>query len=524
MKKATKLLAVVLTVILGMLGTVSALAQAPAEPVTIRVAVQRDVSTTRKSLNEVEYLKELAKKMNVNIVWEEYSSSEWKEKVNLMFVSGNLPDAFFGEGISDLTILSNLDYFVPLNSLIDQYGENIKASFQEDPNILKTITAADGNIYSLFRYRGSYFPNTIQMMAINQEWLNTLGLQMPKTTEELYNVLAAFRDKDPNGNGIKDEIPLINLHGMGNTNLSEDWVYPAFGVYDHTSYDELTNHMMAKDGKAVFTPATEGYKEAVSYLNRLYSEGLLDAEMFTGTTDSYNAKMQDQAKLVGTFTAWTISNGVGYDRVGEYSQLLPLAGPKGDIGQSVMSDIMIGRNMFEITTANQHPEETMRWIDQFYSEDISIQTFYGPYGIMTERKADGTVTCWNPPEGTTYGTWRWGNIPADSAAYYCPKRFEQFLTPAKQQYDRAVYQQAVEPWLQPQESQYPNVFFSLDQVNTLKKIVPDINSYCDIMLVQFVTEGVTDESFDAYVAQLNSMGLGDALNIWQAAYDTFYGK
>lgn len=43
---------------------------------------------------------------------------------------------------------------------------------------------------------------------INKVWLDKLGLEVPTTLAELKEVLIAFRDGDPNGNGIQDEIPM----------------------------------------------------------------------------------------------------------------------------------------------------------------------------------------------------------------------------------------------------------------------------------------------------------------------------
>ena len=48
---------------------------------------------------------------------------------------------------------------------------------------------------------------------INQTWLDNLGLDVPTTTEELYTVLKAFKENDPNGNGIQDEYPLVGGTG-----------------------------------------------------------------------------------------------------------------------------------------------------------------------------------------------------------------------------------------------------------------------------------------------------------------------
>ena len=161
----------------------------------------------------------------------------------------------------------------------------------------------------------------------------------------------------------------------------------------------------------------------------------------------------------------------------------------------------------------------MRWIDEWYSQDMSIQTFYGPYDVMTEKNEDGTVIAHEPPEELTYGMWRWGNCPADSAPYACFPEFEDILTPAKQQMDRDVFQKAVEPYLQ--KEIYPNVMFSLEQMNTLKKIMPDINSYEEMMRAKFISEGNIDEQWEEYLNQLNKLGLSEAMNIFIDAYNNY---
>ena len=65
----------------------------------------------------------------------------------------------------------------------------------------------DGNLYTLPQIDG-YRPKCVNVMMINQTWLDKLGLEKPTTLGELKDVLIAFRDKDPNGNGKQDEIAI----------------------------------------------------------------------------------------------------------------------------------------------------------------------------------------------------------------------------------------------------------------------------------------------------------------------------
>jgi putative aldouronate transport system substrate-binding protein len=102
---------------------------------------------------------------------------------------------FFGRGaLTTADIISNLDYFLPLDDLIDQYGTNIKKMFEEMPETKNLQTFPDGKIYALghvMPFRPSHFGAAF----INQVWLDRLGLEAPTTTDEFIEVMRAFRTR-----------------------------------------------------------------------------------------------------------------------------------------------------------------------------------------------------------------------------------------------------------------------------------------------------------------------------------------
>ena len=112
------------------------------------------------------------------------------------------------------------------------------------------------------------------VFMIYQPWLDALNLEMPETTEELYNVLVAFKTQDPNGNGEADEIPMSLLYGQGGLRLLANF----FGLPLDSS---VNNCDIDENGNVYFLANTENYKEYLKYFNRLYAEGLLDSETFT---------------------------------------------------------------------------------------------------------------------------------------------------------------------------------------------------------------------------------------------------
>ena len=91
-----------------------------------------------------------------------------------------------------------------MKDLIEAYGPNIKKMFEEEPATLTMATYSDGGIYSLPAVR-PYRPESAEVMMINKAWLDTLGLEIPTTLDELEQALIAFRDGDPNGNGDRRE-------------------------------------------------------------------------------------------------------------------------------------------------------------------------------------------------------------------------------------------------------------------------------------------------------------------------------
>src|SRR5690625_7653802 len=91
-------------------------------------------------------------------------------------------------------------------------------------------------------------------MWYNGQWLDALdGEEVPKTTDELYDLLIRFRDEDPNGNGKSDEIPLIDIQD----NNTAPWLIGAFGMKER-GIEEF-------DGKVRYSPVTDNFKEYLTY-------------------------------------------------------------------------------------------------------------------------------------------------------------------------------------------------------------------------------------------------------------------
>ena len=128
----------------------------------------------------------------------------------MLLASGNITDIVGSSRLKDYANqFGPSGAFLPLNELIDKHAPHIKSFFDERPKIRQSITADDKNIY--------YIPNLPdgklgRAYWLRTDWLDALNLEIPTTVEEYETVLRAFRNQDPNGNDIKDEIPFFARH------------------------------------------------------------------------------------------------------------------------------------------------------------------------------------------------------------------------------------------------------------------------------------------------------------------------
>ena len=120
------------------------------------------------------------------------SEDGWDEKKGLLF-AGELPDAFYGQGIlTDVDVIkyASQGILIPLEDMIEEYCPNI-SKLLENEEYRKALTAPDGHIYCLPSLT-ELSPKTHEKLFINKTWLDQLGLPLPTTLEEFEETLKAL--------------------------------------------------------------------------------------------------------------------------------------------------------------------------------------------------------------------------------------------------------------------------------------------------------------------------------------------
>lgn len=178
------------------------------EPVTLTTVISTSVYVTGQ-VSEMEMWKIMEDETNIHIeIQEQIPSTDYTDKVNLMIQGGTVPD-IFTNSIGEITSkYYNTGLFTLLDDLIEEWSPSY-SKILEDPTIKANIMAVDGHIYATPFYEIAPWLDVTNELFVNTEWLDAVGMEMPTTLDEFYNVLVAFRDQDPNGNGLQDELPMV---------------------------------------------------------------------------------------------------------------------------------------------------------------------------------------------------------------------------------------------------------------------------------------------------------------------------
>ncbi len=358
------------------------------EPVTLKVFIPsvgliKDIKTNSSAVW-------LEKKTGVRIEWIETSKVDAKTKLNLMIASGEYPDVIIGMsgaglGVQDIPRFGKAGTFIPLNALIEKHGFYAKECFKDRPEMLEAITGADKNVYGLpLVMTDDYHMTMRQKMWINVAWLKKLGLKAPTTVDELYAVLKAFKTRDPNGNGLADEIPMT-----GAKRSQEDlatWIMGAFipaGGPDDGADATLNNYEFVTKGRVSFSADKPEFREGLKFIAKLYREGLIDISGLTQDKAQIKPLVDSAPVRVGMAASHHPQNFATLPTVDgqpdmnanihQFQVLPPVKGPKGVRTTPWIIDQVIQPGQFVITDKCKNPVVAFRWADAMFSLDFALK-------------------------------------------------------------------------------------------------------------------------------------------------------
>ena len=463
------------------------------------------------NLDQMPVVQRIQEKAGIELDIQQLPGDAYSQKIDLLFASGDVPDIVLSWGPSG--VLNYAEMLRPVEPYIDNHMPNMLAVLKQRPQFRAQLRLADGNIYNLITVGEHPQYQTPGNLFINKKWLDALGLPIPKTTEEFYQTLKAFKTQDPNGNGKNDEIP-ISLTGGGWWPWQE--LHTLVGSFTFP-FDNRYRRLNAK-GKIEFVPVAEaeGFQNFVEWWQKIYQEGLADIETYTQSESIIAAKAQEG--IIGAFTAWFDENILGDGNTGDFVMVKPLKGP-GKKPQWTRD----GRQMlrpFLLPRSNPYPASTMRLMDLGYEPDWAWQIVYGPWDIVLKKNADGSIATIPGPDGVSESQWRHLNTPGGGwPSALLSNQLVNWIGPKNHQ-RKAKRHEMLKPYLPSLEEYPPEVSMTMEENNEASVLSTDIEDFFIQQYVNWVTQGTNvREAWPDFVAQLKRIGLDRYMELHQIAYD-----
>lgn len=495
-----------LVLCLGTMAFTSAVAEE--EKLTLKVMVSiRDIDTLDFEDNWA--VKWLEEKTGVHVEYEAIKEADWDTKFTLAMASGELPDVIWARrDINDEEYGVVQQLVIPVDELIPQYMPTLHERMQMDTAALGQLYASDGHIYGLpFYYFGTPCSTHDGIPFIQTAWLDKLGLEMPTTVDELTEVLRAFKTGDPNGNGIADEIPFSSTIIDG-ANCSAYVLFSFFGV----PTDGNTFFTLNEEGKVTFDPYRPGFRAALEWLNQLYAEGLMDVETLTQDVATCTSKIGEN--VVGFFPFWRLSL-MNVDAAYETCGLLLPPAAEG-YEPKMHTNISLAPPGIYITKDNKHVEETLRWLDAQLDLEAMMNMYAGPEGGFWHWEEDGMATYTAPKDFEKLCL----NV---NAFLYNPGPFYRANINMSPAYvEKTIYTDAL--YAGGYDQKYPNsllkcVNITPDEAYETGLILPDVQTTVKEFVSKSITDGVTDESWNAFMDNCSKLRIDEYLTIYQNALD-----
>ena len=522
-----------------------AVAEEPVEITYFRQELNRNAAAY---YSETAWFQELENRLNIKLtILGPASSDDYNTAVNAMLVSGEYPDLLYFDwtqysggamaGVEDGVI-------VPISE-IPEYKEKVPNWFkviEENDEVRRAVTQDDGSIVTFCHWEPNIARSAYWGYAIRKDWLDRLGLAVPTTVDEAYAVLKAFKEQDANGNGDpNDEIPFSCCNWWGTAHPGFDTLAAAFSLKVNVMYRD------PQAGKITYWTEYnngENFKAYVETMRKWYEEGLIDEEFVSQKYDGWTAKITGDK--VGMFFCFPDSVGSWEDSIKQTLKdnaygnpddvciygLVPLKGIDGvpytyDNDNAMVS--FAGANQpTVITTAavkNGHIEKCLELLNYLYSEEGSELNNWGVEGVSYTKDADGTH--------------HWTEAVTNDPDYPMADAVFKYALPTLGGWPKAM---SYEAWgsmnlvvpdqitthknyaLSDTSLDIPSFALNAEEQETYSRIITDVNTAVSEVYLSVITGKKDVAELDALLAQVKSMGIGDAVAAYQSAYDRYMNR
>lgn len=487
------------------------------------VGLNPGVSSFIEDFSENQVISEWKARTGIDVSFLSVHPSTASENFNLLLAAEDLPD------ITD----NGLKYYNGSTSSaiedgifadIMEYSEscpNYMASISANDMIKKALVTDDGYMAAFYMMRVN---NTSgEGMMIRQDWLDQVGMEVPTTYDEVYDVLTAFK------NELGAPSPML-------LNNSGTWSMGAFGWgYGMNGYmatdPKVSLPLYVVDGKVKFAMMEDEYVDYLTMLAQWYEEGLIvsDIENISAFQLAGDYILNDETGYF--YSASTMISSYEEQAVSSSFQVVPAPQPvlkEGDEQHFSQAydftyngaQALAALNNWTVSATAEDIETLIQCLDYFYSPEGSLLANYGVEGVSFEY-VDGVPTFTDLILNNNQG------MTVDNAIYIYTLQYGAFM----EDYNRLnatftdVQQLCAETWTVEvaDNYSYPVDFVSLttEESEAYAAVFSDISTVLAENILKFITGATSMDEYADFQQQLRDMSIDQITEIYQDAYDRF---
>ena len=463
---------------------------------------------------------------NIKFTFEAAARDDRAEKLNMEFNTNTYPDVIMHYAPDAAKWGVEEGILIPLDDLIEA---NMPNYMEKMGQYLDQMRETDGHIYQLAGLNECYHCQYARKMWVNTHYLEEMGVEVPQTTEEFYEVCKKFVETYP------DKIAI----GGASSGWYVDFVAWLMGSFtlDSGEYGKLA---LTPDGEIVSAATTEEWREGLRYIKSLYDIGAIYDGNFTQDAEQLRTIMNQEDVPVLFVPFGTISDGIDSDSNNEvyrqYQCISPLEGPDGTRITPYFKYSGLETGSFSITDKCSNPAAVLRWVDYFFSEkgDISAQFGADEGKDWVWEPNDGSVAMYKISDEAQYSSEVQNHDWQDLVIRYAPAEYRlgaatdpDVDTGTSAGLEKLLYdatKENQEPYGQKPENGdldvLPDLKMTADESTELQTIQVEVKNYINSAKVAFITGTKSlDDDWDTYLKELDACGLQTMIDIYQAAYD-----
>ncbi len=481
------------------------------------VPLPMTISANYKNLGDTPFSKELEKKTGVKVEYLHPAIGQEKDSFNILIASADLPDMMeytWGKdfpGGPEAAIQNNI--ILKLNDTLQNNAPNLTSYLNANGAVNKMVKTDNGSYYGFPFIRGDESLMVFYGLAVRNDWLKDLGLQVPATIDEWYEVLKAFKEKKGAnaafsyaGSGLNPFLPFDSGVFIGAYGIKKDF------------YKE--------DGEIKFGPYEAGYKDWLATMAKWYKEGLLDKNFAT-----LDGKGFDASFVGGNTGATALYAGSGLSKYipalkekDANADLVAAPYPvltKGATPMMGQKDNPYNGITVAVAASSKNVDVAEKWLDYNYSEEGTMLNNFGIEGVSYNMVN-------NYPEMADEVLKNANNLPVVQAWSQYARATGQGPLIQRKEYIEQYYalpqqQDALKVWGSTDAANYnlPPLTPTQDESTQYAKIINDVNTYVNEYTLKVIMGSDTTDNFDKYIEQLKKLNIDKAIEIQQSAYDRY---